>query len=826
MKHSRRDPDKSNPLASAVGFHDTTTPKPSALATGARLLSRALRDGVLLSGLLFLCLGSVASAWAAAPPHIDEKGIRIGLRDGSDVARSRNGVWTPIAIPLQAGADDVPSDSYRLIVETTDGEAVPYRSTTAVPAIPAQSRRVVFAYVRPGSTGATFTVVLQRADGSEIQAIHDLSRDPSKKEILEPQEVLYLSLGSLLHDLRTVSGSEGAESAAQMSKPDHDVAPPGFAAIEDVADMPDRWFGYEAVDAIVMTTASDTFVEQLLSMDKVRRDALLDWVQRGGRLVLSVGRNQRRVAKWLEKMPLIDGVLQGKVIRPSLPNLQRWCGTDPRQKQLLRNIELACVQPGPNMHGVVYEDPTTGDAETRPVLWQSSCGLGRVILVAFDLDAPPFSTWEGRGSFWKKLQEEIVPHRAVGEANLPIGPLVQAGELATDLKRALENFQDVPVVSFGRVALLILFYICLVGPLDYFFLKKVCKRLELTWISFPVLVLVISTAAYTTAHYVKGDDLRINKIDLVDIDLHAPGQVYGRSWFTLFSPDVRNYTIGLERSAPDWVGCEEAADTELPTPPVMIAVMDSPEAGLGGSSPSLFRRPYEYAPQASGLLHVPIPKWAARTFTASWRGPLKDAWRKDRPPIFQALLRISRDGKALSGTITNHLPTELQGAVLFFQGQWYQLGDLAPGEVREVSPLFEPDIKPHSLQEWFIETKLWQSQHVASFPESPKILQALLFHGAPGGGQQPNSGLRTLDEGWRLLSLGEGQQRRYREEAILVARTPPRSGDAEKIAQEGISPTRLWLDVLPDAQLQRPALPGRLQQETYIRIYIPLVRSR
>ena len=39
---------------------------------------------------------------------------------------------------------------------------------------------------------------------------------------------------------------------------------PGFASIENVADMPDRWFGYEAVDVIVLTTSSDTFVEQLL----------------------------------------------------------------------------------------------------------------------------------------------------------------------------------------------------------------------------------------------------------------------------------------------------------------------------------------------------------------------------------------------------------------------------------------------------------------------------------------------------------------------------------------------------------------------------------
>jgi hypothetical protein len=775
--------------------------------------------------LLFLGLGTATSVWAAAPPRIDDKGIRIGLRAGTHTARSRNGVWTPVMVPLQSGTDDVPHDSYRLVVETTDGEAVPYRYTVAVPAIPAHSTQAVFAYVRPGSSGAAFTVTLQTMEGSDVQTVKDLSRDPNRKEILEPREVLYLTLGSPLPGLKVAPKSEAAGAAPQLDNQDEEAVA-GLASIENVADMPDRWFGYEAVDVIVITTSNDTFIQQLLSMDKARRDALLDWVRRGGRLVLSVGRNQPSVAKWLENVPLVDGIFQGKIMRPSLPNFQSWCGADPRQKQPLRNIEITRVQPGPSMHGLVYEDPATSDGELRPILWQSSCGLGRVLLVAFDLDAPPFSTWDGQGAFWKKLHEEITPHVSVGDANLPAGPFVPGGELAVDLKRELETFQEVPVISFGWVALFILFYIALVGPLDYLLLKKVFKRLELTWITFPVLVLIVSVAAYATASYAKGDDLRINKIDLVDIDLHTPGQIYGRSWFTLFSPRIGNYTIGLEPATPEWGGHWDVNDADTPVPPVLMAVMDSPEPGLGGNSQSLFRRPYAYVADAGGLLRVPIPMWATRTFIASWRTPLKDALHKDHPLPIQAELRISRDGKALSGTITNHLPAELQGMVLFFQGQWYLLGDLVPGETREVAPLFEPDIKPHSLQEWFSEGRVLQPQHSTSFPGSYKMLRSLLFHGAPGGGQQANSGLRSLDEGWRVLSLGEGQQRRYRDEAILVARTPPRSDHAEIIAQDGVSPTRLWLGELPGTQPQRPALSGYLQQETYVRIYIPLVRSQ
>jgi hypothetical protein len=776
--------------------------------------------------LLVFFLGIATSAWADAPPRIDDKGIRIGLRDGPNVARSRNGVWTPVTVPLQTGGEDLPPDQYRIVVETTDGEAVPYRYTVPVPAIPANSTQAVFAYVRPGSTGATFSVALQKTDGSEVQRVEDLSRDSTKMEILEPNEVLYLTLGSSLHGLKTAPKPGAVEPAPQLDSQGEDVPVPGFSSIDNVADLPDRWFGYESVDVIVITTSSDTFVQQLLDMNKARCDALLDWVRRGGRVVLSVGRNQQSVAKWLEKVPLIDGVLLGRIPRQSLPSLQMWCGADPRQKQALRQLEIVRVQPRPSMHGLVYEDSVPGDLEVRPILWQSSCGLGRVILVAFDLDAPPFSTWEGQGAFWRKLQEEVAPRVSAGDVSLPGSPFVQGGELAVDLKRGLESFRDVPVIPFGWVALFILFYIVLVGPLDYLVLKKLFKRLELTWITFPVLALIVSVAAYATAYYFKGDELRINKIDLVDIDLHGPGQVYGHSWFTLFSPRIRNYTLNLEPATPDWGGRWDANDTGAPASPMMVATMDGLETGLGSNSQGLFRRPYEYAADASGLLRVPVPLWATRTFTASWRVPLKDAQHKDRPSPLQAELRISRDGRALSGGITNNLQAELQSAVLFFQGQWYLLGNLAPGETREVAPLFEPDVKPHSLQEWFTEGRVLLPQGQTSFSASDETLRAFLFHGAPGGGKQPNSSLRRFDEGWRVQSLGEGQQRRYRDEAILVARTPMRSGRAETIAQDGVSPARLWLDELPGTQSQRPALSGYLQQETYVRIYIPLVRNR
>src|SRR5262249_48684212 len=97
---------------------------------------------------------------------------------------------------------------------------------------------------------------------------------------------------------------------------------------------------------------------------------------------------------------------------------------------------------------------------------QGACGRGRVTVVGFDLDRPPFTKWPGRDAFLERLREECglrVPPPAA-TANTDDQYLGRLGQ-------HLERFEGVRVVSFGWVAFFILAYIILIGPLDYFFLK-------------------------------------------------------------------------------------------------------------------------------------------------------------------------------------------------------------------------------------------------------------------------------------------------------------------------------------------------------------------
>src|SRR5205823_5147813 len=157
--------------------------------------------------------------------------------------------------------------------------------------------------------------------------------------------------------------------------------------------------------------------------------------------------------------------------------------------------------------------------------------------------------------------------------------------------------------------------------LDYFILKKLFKRLELTWVTFPVTVLLVSATAYAAAYAMKGSELRIKKVDIVDIDLHEgphnPRRVYGASWFALFSPRIQNYTVGIEPATPGWGALPKSPGTGAPGDP-MVTMLEGEDRGMRTGSQGLFPRPYEYVDVAAGVRGVPVPVWATRSFSANW----------------------------------------------------------------------------------------------------------------------------------------------------------------------------------------------------------------
>jgi len=813
--------------------------------------NQAATSAALCAAVLLFASASLA---ADSPPKIIEP-TRVGLpgaQGEQEYSRSRNGFWAPVYVNLKGRAEGNGRDRYKVVVESTDGENAGYHYDAPVPALRPEEEAVVVAYIRPGNGGSEFTVRLQSVDGQDLQGSIKVTRE-ADKETLQPHDVLFLSIGARLPGLRRSL----SQDPAQANAPDNQLVDKGsyrFAFMDAVSQMPDRWFGYDAVDVAVLTTGSETFVKKLMEEDSApRRKALAEWVRRGGRLVVSVGHNQQLASDLLKMMPLpefdkgqlLNCAVEGTVACSDLTNLSRWVSRE-AQPAALHNIEVARLLPGEGAT-VLVSAPEIKDKDGNdpkkdwPLVVEASCGLGRVWLTAFDLDGPPLTTWPGQKAFWTKFQSDLGPRLAAPRQGQfmpgPFGgdPSTERTELAVELQRSLENFESIQPISFGWVALFILIFIVIVGPLDYIVLTRVFKRPELTWVTFPAVVLVISVIAYCTAYALKGDDLRVKKYDLVEYDLGGTQpQAYGTAWFTLFQPAHPKLHTPSACSRPHPAGSARRPATARRIRPRWPCwrtrtIPTAPPRRACSASPT----PTPRTPPASSA--VPIPVWSTRSFQASWRAPLNP----DKPPVVAKLTRPrDKEAKGLVGEITNQLPVPLLNITLFYQGKWHQFGDLAPGESRAVQTLFEGVLQGQDANRWYDngQALFVQPPHAPTNPADPNIrpafqlLKDLMFHDKAESSGWVNSGLRPYDQTWRLdphrTVVGVKDEGVFREEVILAARTATLDDRAEKVAQDPGSATQLWIDYLPGSRPDRPALSGYLTQETFVRVYIPVKTAK
>jgi hypothetical protein len=761
---------------------------------------------VFLAALaLTACLLCGGPAAAQTAPRVTIDRIEVGFRSPlpeDSPGRFKAGLWAPVYVTLRGGAEAL-TDA-ELLVETTDSDDVKNVYPTPLSLKPAEERTVL-TYVRPGIRGPNVRVSV-RSGGRELAAL--------ARSFLAPEldSHLYLVLFGTPEDL---------EKALAVNADTKEVQTRWAAHEADVARLPDRSFGYDAVDLVLLSAGDGKQLDRLLA-DKERVQALAGWVRRGGRLVVSLsaeqqGRLQKLFDAW--QPPLPDLVTPGKHEEfETLPSVRAWARVQGGKRFPAAGsppVRLAALRGGPGADVQASE-------EEAPLIVRRPCGLGSVTLLAFDLGERPFRAWAGKEDFWKALVAKLGPR--ISGAQAEEAPRTTSGDpevldVGARLQRDLDRF-DVPRVSFGLVALFIFLYILLVGPLDYLLLKNVFKRLEWTWVTFPLVVVAVTVAAYFSAAALGGKDQEINQVDLVDIDLRgAAPHAYGTTWFTVWSPDLRTVTAGVE---PAW---GVLAPGNAPVPAV-VTWFGRPEAAGPGSlgrlgAQSRFRWTYQYAPNAAGLRGVPIPARATRAFTASWEAPL-------RTGVVAADLTYPPDSpEDLAGTIRSGLPGPLLDAGLFYGGKWRPLDRLGPEAPTAV--VLEPR-KAQSVDQWARaagkpagDSAVADKAPLAVRDPTAALLPLLFHEKSDLEYRRHNHAWRLADWSWRVRDDLRPREAPVRE-AILFGRFRRVAGPAKESAAAGAAtlPTRLWLGALPGDGQPRPDLTGTLVQDTYVRVILPV----
>jgi hypothetical protein len=268
--------------------------------------------------------------------------------------------------------------------------------------------------------------------------------------------------------------------------------------------------------------------------------------------------------------------------------------------------------------------------------------------VTLDLATSPFDAWLGTTAFWEHL---LSPNSAYPDW-LP--PDMSARQMNADsMIYALSRLPTLDLPSIRGLALLLVLYIVLVGPVNFLVLRRL-KRLQWGWVSVPLITLVFTAGAFGLGYALRGTDLIVNKIAVVRLGSDGIGHV--TSYVGLFSPNRQSYEINVQGGgllSPLSPAYDPWGDYAIDPGNEIVFVQGEPS-------------------QVRGLT---VNQWSMQHFMAE----------SDWSEAGQIWADLEFVDDAVVGSVRNEMPHTLKDTVLILGNYFVRVGDLAPGQEAPVT---------------------------------------------------------------------------------------------------------------------------------------------
>lgn len=631
------------------------------------------------------------------------------------------GCWTPIELVLS----DTPGQGRGVEIQAADGDAVPAR----FPASPsASSGRRVLSYAKIGRPDVPVDVFLRGTDGQHAES-HLLPRpsEPEPPRALPATNEFIVELGA----------SVGLSSQHRVSlEGENDPGRRVAVTLDRPQRLPDEWYGYEGVDLVVI--AGTLEVKHFFANPK-SISALEHWVRLGGMLVIACSAECESLlapGKPLARFAPGEFVRMTPLPPRGIANIEARAGAEGAGEQLGGGrLQFPFWR---DAKGVVELSGFGERSSDYPLVIRRPLGFGQIIFVGLDLHEAPFAEWPRRTQFLESLlsRESQQGGRSTAKFDVSRSKSLGLVDLNGQLRGALDQFEEVQLIPFWTVASLALTYIGLLFPLNYWLSKRWSKRPQLPWVLFVLAAVVFSAGAYGFAAKAKGNRLRVNQIDLVDVDAET-SLARGTTWFNVFSPKNEKFDLQMRLAGSGFkVQGSGPSGTRLPGHQIpdthsLLSWLGLPGVGLGGMNSKaaiapLFDEPYEIRAGQGGVAGVPISVWSSKAFVARWQ---------TQAGGIEANLSEFTDTRP-RGTIANSLNIPLTECVLVF-GQWaWPIGTFTPGETKRVE-----DLDPQSLVrlENHLTKKQLSSMKEQILPydraalDAARIVEVMMFYEAAGG---------------------------------------------------------------------------------------------
>ena len=387
----------------------------------------------------------------------------------------------------------------------------------------------------------------------------------------------------------------------------------------------------DGIDVIVLTGD--------VVMDVGTSDAICGWVQRGGRLIVSVGNTVPQLmdsplATWLPALP------RQQFDVAKLSGIQDLV---PRSSQLRTLTTIPAAQ-FDRTKGVVIASGLGG-----PLVLRSAFGSGQITMVAVRMDEPPLSSWhpDSQSQLAGILAGVPLPwdHRKFQNERSDFDPSAVT-DLQSQLSQSLDHFAGrnhaAPWSVIGWIAL----FAIIIGPIDYLLVQYWLKKPEWTWATMLVWIVLASGAAILRGNALNDWAATSRQIDSVDLDL-TTDTIRGQSWYSYYSEFSQRQRLNVQLNR-DFVstGSAEIVVSWVPRPGEGYRGM----SGSGGLNEALPQ--YRFFEDRSGVDNFPVQKWSTAAIVSNWQLTL---------PAHEFVTADLREAglNRLTGSIRHSLPGEL-----------------------------------------------------------------------------------------------------------------------------------------------------------------------
>ena len=502
----------------------------------------------------------------------------LGIRMRAEVVfdgRIQSNRWSCAMVTVENVGE--PIDGLLMIqggVTDDGGESARY--TRAID-VGRKARKRVFLYFETEGWGAEWTVQLLGSGGRGGL----LAVAPVRTTTVEAEDVVIAVVGEDPMGLNVVREAwPGAVPGhPEVSQWERRRVHLSLATVES---LPDRWLGYNVVDALVWIQPDPT------GMSDDQLAAIAHFVGNGGTLVLAVTDGWQLVRDSAPLADLLPVTLQGAVESEGVPGLLYALDVDGAALAEGETILTADAR-------VRGDDAEVRAVDGDRVLWAvREYGLGRVVFLGVDPTMRPIKGSQ-RDLFWRhvlwlpepeggqrdnlsredllrdQLGEAYVPNNAVywhegeftlaaerpisecvhdademGTANLGWSSTYYYGASASDtwvqeVRRKLGDIPALQPLPMGWILLFAAVYLLCIGPLDYFFLRLIGRQ-EWTWVTFPLLIAVFFVAAVVGTTAAKGRKAIMTRIEVVDV-IEPEGFWRGQSHVGVFSSQRTDLTL-------------------------------------------------------------------------------------------------------------------------------------------------------------------------------------------------------------------------------------------------------------------------------------------